>query len=131
LDGKTTNGCLSPVTYTGLSSAGHTFSLRSKLTPPAKSKAATVTYGWVVDTTPPQAPTVHSVAGPTKNTSQPVFYDDVADPSAVSFTCALNDPNPSAASSVCDNTNHEFDVSGLSEGIQTVYVYAFDVLGNR
>lgn len=129
IDGRSTNGCLSPVTYSGLANGSHTFSLRAKLPAPTKSKASTVNFSWVIDNTPPQAPTVQAVTpNPTKNTVATVFFSD-ADPSAVSFTCALDNSDPTAATAC--TTASSFSVSGLSETTHTAYVYAFDSLGNR
>lgn len=121
---KVSSGCLPPVSFTGLGDGTHTFTLRAKLPQPQKSKASTINFSWAVDTTPPAAPTVQQVLTPTKNTSANVFFS--GDSSAVSFACAL-DANPADATA-CTSP---YNVSGVSEGVHTAYVYAFDAVGNR
>src|SRR4051794_3035470 len=66
----------------------HNFVVRGKLAT-GKSRATSASVSWVVDRTPPQAPTVTQVPTPTRNTTANVNFSD-GDLSAVSFQCSVD-----------------------------------------
>jgi hypothetical protein len=106
-------------TYTGLADGPHSFSVRGKK--PGTYRPGSVVYNWVVDTTPPAAPTISPIATPTSSTSASVSFTD-NDPSATKFTCALDGGSPSLCTS-------PFAVSSLAEGSHTVVVRSQDSNG--
>ncbi|MGZ4597136.1 MAG: hypothetical protein ACXV3V_09440, partial [Actinomycetes bacterium] len=118
LDGVAST-CSSPVTYSGLVDAVHTFSLKATQSPTYRPN--TYTYSWRVAGTPPAAPTITPVASPTRTDSAVISFVD-SDPKAASFKCALD----SAALAACTSP---FTVSGLADGAHSVTVRAYDAFG--
>lgn len=117
LDGAKAAACTSPVSYSGLRDASHTFVVKS-----GTGKAGGANYGWRVDTVPPAAPAVTPVASPTSATTATVSFSD-SDASVVGYTCALD----AAAAVACTSP---VTYSGLSEAAHTVVVRARDAAGN-
>ena len=119
LDGVSSSCPGGTKTYTGLADGPHSFSVRGKK--PGTYRSGSVVYSWVVDTTPPAAPTISPIASPTSSTSASVSFTD-NDPSATKFTCALDGALPTLCTS-------PFAVSSLIEGSHTVVVRSQDSNG--
>ena len=116
LDGVSSSCPGGTKTYPGLSDGPHSFSVRGKK--PGTYRPGSAVYSWVVDTTPPAAPTISPIASPTSSTSASVSFTD-NDPSATKFTCALDGALPTLCTS-------PFAVSSLIEGSHTVVVRSQD-----
>ncbi|MEI6448231.1 MAG: hypothetical protein WCO96_10200, partial [Actinomycetes bacterium] len=119
VDGGSYEACTSPKALTGLSDGAH--SIAVKATDAAGNEGAAASASWVVDTTPPAAPTVTGV--PTgAATSKAVTLAFSSSPGAT-FTCSV-DGGPFGA---CSSPR---TLTGLSEGSHSFVVLARDAAGN-
>ncbi|MDQ1689003.1 MAG: large repetitive protein [Frankiaceae bacterium] len=121
-DGAKAVTCVSGVTYTGLTSRSHTFSVRTITGGGKAGTSAPTSYSWTVDTIAPAAPTVAAPPSPTRNTQVSVGFSD-SDASVASYTCALD----GAAATTCATP---FTAAGLGSGSHTLVVAARDAAGN-
>jgi hypothetical protein len=121
LDGSGFTSCTSPTTYSGLSAAKHTFSVKAQDAAGNRSTAAS--FAWTVDLTPPPAPTITSTpTNPTKNTTATFRFKDTQ--GGVTFLCQLDG---SAFASCSSPTTY----SGLVVGSHTFSVLVQDAAGNQ
>jgi hypothetical protein len=120
LDQADVAACTSPVELTGLTEGLHSFVVKAIDVDGAESEAAE--HAWVVDLTPPSAPSLTGPAAVTGSTSATLSFAD-ADPSAT-FLCAL-DEEPFAS---CESP---LTLTGLGEGLHVVAVKARDPAGNE
>jgi hypothetical protein len=120
LDGAGFSSCTSPKSYSGLAVGSHTFQVRARRASGEVSQPAS--YTWVIDRTPPPAPTI---------TSKPASLTDEAyarlafadSESGVTFLCRLD----GRAFSSCESPEWYFD---LADGTHTFQVQARDAAGN-
>ncbi len=120
LDGSAFSTCASPQTYSGLSQASHTFSVKAQ--DAAANQSAAASFSWMVDITPPPIPTITSTpANPSNQTSASFVFVDSE--SGVHFLCQLDGSGFSACSS-------PKTYSSLSQASHTFSVLAQDVAGN-
>jgi len=120
LDGAGFSSCTSPKSYSGLAVGSHTFQVRARRSSGEVSSAAS--YTWVIDRTPPPAPTITSK--PASLTDEAFARFAFADSeSGVNFLCRLD----GRAFSSCDSPEWYFD---LSDGSHTFQVQARDGAGN-
>jgi hypothetical protein len=122
LDAEEFESCSSPKTYTNLSDGSHTFTVHAKN---GGQTTADVSRTWVVDSTPPGAPTV-TRASPTEsptNSNQQTLLIVGAEPGGV-LTCKWND-SP-------DETCPESPVilSELADGVYELSVTQTDAAGH-
>jgi hypothetical protein len=121
LDGGTFGACSSPVVYSGLSEAPHTFSVEAR--DAAGNLSGAVSFGWTIDITPPPTPTITSTpANPTNQTSATFAFTDPQ--AGVSFLCQLDGSKLSTCSS-------PISYSGLKTTSHTFSLLALDAAGNR
>jgi hypothetical protein len=121
LDGVSTSGCTTPVTYTGLADGSHTFVVKGKK--PGSYRPGSATWRWVVDSVPPGAPTIAPVATPTKTTSASISFVN-PDVTTVAHQCSLD----GAPAVTCTSP---WAVAGpLVEGSHTVTVQALGLAGS-
>ena len=122
LDAAAFSSCTSPKTYNGLADGSHTFTVHGvngSLTTPDVSRT------WVVDTTPPGAPTLtrtSPTANPTNLTSQ-TFSLTAAEAGGV-LNCKLDN----GAVSTCPSS--PITITGLGNGSHTFTVTQTDAAGN-
>ena len=121
LDGQAFTSCTSPVTYTALSSASHTFDVRS-IDQAGNIDPTPASYTWTVDTVAPVA-TITSAPPADSNTNSATFAF-AANESAVTFTCFINTAPGTSCTSPVTYTN-------LPEGYNAFVVWATDAAGNR
>jgi hypothetical protein len=120
LDGAAFSSCTSPKSYSGLAVGSHTFQVRARRASGEVSPAAY--YTWVIDRTPPPAPTITSrPASLTDDAYARLAFTDSE--SGVTFLCRLD----GRAFSSCDSPEWYFD---LSDGSHTFQVQARDAAGN-
>jgi hypothetical protein len=120
LDGAAYTACSSPVSYSGLTEASHTFSVKAT-DPAGNTDPSPATYTWAVDLTPPNTslgPTVPPAISPSASAT---FDLSASEPST--FECELD----GSAWSACTTPK---TYNGLSEGNHTVQVRATDLAGN-
>ncbi|MFI5091590.1 MAG: Ig-like domain-containing protein, partial [Terriglobales bacterium] len=88
LDGSAFSACTSPQVYAGpLSQASHTFAVEAKDT--AGNVSTATSFTWVINTTPPPAPSITSnPANPTNQTSASFSFSDTQ--AGVSYLCQLD-----------------------------------------
>ncbi len=118
LDGSTVNGCLSPMSYSGLAAGSHTFSVLAKDT--LGNVGTPISYSWTIDLTPPTI-TIQSVTYP----SNPAMmtFNLSSSKSGSTFLCALdNQPLGSCPSSMT--------YPQLADGPHTFQAQAVDAVGN-
>jgi hypothetical protein len=121
LDGSGFSSCTSPTTYSGLSAAKHTFSVKAQDAAGNRSTAAS--FAWTVDLTPPPTPTLTSTpTNPTKNTAATFRFKDTQ--GGVIFLCQRDGSVFAACSSPTTYT-------GLAVGSHTFAVEAQDAAGNQ
>jgi hypothetical protein len=123
----------SGATFTSLSSAPHTFQVKT-VTPSAESTPTS--YTWVVDTTPPPAPTLTAKPAAQSNTSAPSFSFTDSE-SGLTFQCALDAANFSACTSPksysgLSQATHMFRVKAIdaaaNQGAETSYTWTIDTM---
>lgn len=114
LDGVDQPSCTSPASVSGLTDGQHTFAVV------ASPGLVTLRYVWVVDTTPPTAPTIEGPSGRLAETTA----DIVVQPAAIGdvVTCQV-DGSPRACAA-------PFTLSGLTDGDHSVTATASDAAGN-
>jgi hypothetical protein len=124
LDGAAYSACQpSPVTLNGLASGTHNFYVRQL--DDAGNTGAVKSVTWVVDVTPPGAPTVTRTtpsASQTNSTTQALTYSGAE--SGGTYQCKLDSANWSACSS------SPVTLTGLSAGTHTYSVTQTDAVGN-
>jgi IPT/TIG domain/Bacterial Ig domain len=121
LDGSAFSACTSPSSYSGLSQGSHTFSVIA--VDASSNQSATVSFTWLISTTPPPAPTITSMpANPTNQTGASFSFTDTQ--AGVSFLCQLD----GSALSACTSPS---SYSGLSQGSHTFSVIAVDASNTR
>ena len=122
IDSGAFDSCSSPKSYSGLADGQHTFAARAVnngQTTPEVSRT------WVIDTSPPGAPTLSRTtpsASPTNSTSQSLAF--TAAESGGVLTCKLDN----AAASTCPSS--PVTVTGLGDGSHTYTVTQTDAAGN-
>jgi hypothetical protein len=120
LDGASFGACSSPKSYSGLSERRHTFAVEA--VDGAGNTSDTASYSWVVDTTPPPAPTIGShPADPTTATSATFTFTDRIH--GVQFQCQLD----SAAWQACASPT---TYNNLAGGSHAFHVRVLDDAGN-
>jgi hypothetical protein len=119
LDGSAASSCNSSKSYAGLVDGTHTFVLKGRLSGSYRPGSRIVS--WVVDSTPPGAPTVAPVPSPTSTTTALISFTN-NDPSAVAHTCDLDGAAPVGCTS-------PWPVGPLAEGSHTVVVRSQDSHG--
>jgi hypothetical protein len=120
LDGAGFSSCTSPKSYSGLAVGSHTFQVRARRASGEVSQAAS--YTWVIDRTPPPAPTITSKPASLTDEAYARFAFADSEPGAT-FLCRLD----ARALSSCDSPQWYFD---LSDGSHTFQVQARDAAGN-
>ena len=111
--------------------SGHpdgTYTLTVTATDPAGNKSQTTTVAWVLDTTPPPAPSATGAPGLTKSTSVTLSISDAQ--SDATLTCQLVGPGGGTVSSGACPANGKFDTTGHGDGLYTLAVTATDPAGN-
>jgi hypothetical protein len=120
LDGGGFSGCSSPVSYTGLGSAQHTFQVVAF--DDAGNQSGATSFTWTIDATPPPRPAITS--GPlglvATNAAAFTFTDTEL---GVTFLCQRDGGGYTGCTSPAS-------YSGLAEGLHTFDVKAADALGN-
>ena len=112
--------CTSPASYTGLSQATHTFSVKAQ--DGAGNQSAATTFTWTVDTTPPPVPAIGTKPAILTNQTGATFtFTDTQ--AGVTFLCQLD----GSASTACTSPAV---YSGLGQGSHTFAVQARDGAGN-
>ncbi|MDQ1604879.1 MAG: large repetitive protein, partial [Actinomycetota bacterium] len=119
-DGGAWSSCTSPVTYTGLSEAQHTFAVRA--TAPGMRRSGNATATWVVDVTNPAAPTVSQPTTPTNQAAVSISFSS-ASTDVASYLCSLDGGVAAACTSPAS-------VDPLVDGAHTYTVQAVDLVGN-
>jgi hypothetical protein len=120
LDSGAFAGCTSPYSYAGLADGAHTFQV--KATADLAGNAGTTTsYGWSIDTTPPDT-SLTSTPASLSNTSSPSFSLSATEAGST-FECNLD----GAGFSACANPA---SYSGLADGPHTFQARAVDDAGN-
>ena len=120
LDGGVFIECTSPASYTGLSQATDTFSVKAQ--DGAGNQSAATTFTWTVDATPPPVPTIATKPAILTNQTGATFtFTDTQ--AGVTFLCQLD----SSAFSACPSPAV---YSGLGQGSHTFAVQARDGAGN-
>ena len=125
LDSAAFAKCTSPVNYTGLSSANHTFKVRG--TSASGVVSAVAQAAWLVDTIAPPAPVITAnVAASTSLTAATLSFASTADSGSglKSYQCALD----AASFAVCTSS---VTVSALSIAQHTFKVKAIDNVSNE
>jgi hypothetical protein len=121
LDGGAFSSCTSPKSYSGLPDGTHTFYVEAKDT--AGNVSSPTSYGWIVDTDHPPAPTItnHPTDPTTSSSATFTFTDGEA---GATFECRLD----SASFGPCPSPT---TYASLSVGEHNFYVRAVDAAGNR
>jgi PASTA domain/Bacterial Ig-like domain len=120
LDGSAFATCTSPVSYSSLSEASHTFSVEAT-DPAGNTDASPATYTWTVDVTPPDT-SIGPTEPPSVSTSSSATFDlSATEPST--FECSLD----GSAWAGCTSPTTD---SGLVEATHTFQVRATDLAGN-
>ncbi|MEN3282787.1 MAG: large repetitive protein [Solirubrobacteraceae bacterium] len=120
LDSAAFSACTSPKPYSGLAVGSHTFQVRARRASGELSAAAS--YAWVIDRTPPPAPSITSKpASLTDDTRAKLSFADSE--SGVAFLCRLD----GHAFSSCSSPEWYFN---LADGPHTFQVQARDAAGN-
>src|SRR5205807_1126792 len=117
LDGAAFAACTSPASYTGLTDASHTFSVRA--TDAAGSTGAARAAPWTPATTPPTASIAKPPTSPT-NATGASFDFAASEPSR--FACSLDGAGFTPCTSPAGYT-------GLADGSHTFSVQATDIAG--
>ncbi|MBA4371352.1 MAG: hypothetical protein C0402_00650 [Thermodesulfovibrio sp.] len=125
LDSGPFSVCISPASYSGLSSAGHTFQVRA-VDAAGNADTAPESYTWVIDATPPDTSITSNPSNPTNSTSASFSFtgNDGSGTGVVGFECSLD----SGSFSVCTSPA---SYSGLSSTGHTFQVSAVDAVGNK
>jgi hypothetical protein len=122
VDSAVFNTCASAgVTYNGLAPGSHTFQVESA-DKNGKASSSPTSYTWVIDTTPPGAPSI--TAGPSglANSTSATFA--FTGESGARFQCAVDSTtNPVSCTSPAS-------YSALAQGAHTFYVRQVDAAGN-
>jgi hypothetical protein len=120
LDGAVFAACTSPKGYSGLAVASHTFEVRARRATGELSTPAS--YTWVIDRTPPPAPTITAKPDPISGDASARFAFNDAE-SGVSFLCRID----GRAWYGCSSPEWYFT---LGEGSHVFQVQARDAAGN-
>ena len=121
LDGGSFTACTSPQGYSSLAEGSHTFQVEAT-DQAGNTDASPASSTWVVDTTPPPAPSITSnPSNPTNQTTASFGFTDSE--GGVTFLCSLG----GGAYAACTSPQ---SYSGLSEGSHTFAVKAIDAAGN-
>jgi hypothetical protein len=120
VDGAAFSSCTSPKSYSGLAVGSHTFQVRARRASGEVSAAAS--YSWVIDRTPPPAPTITSTPASLTDEAYARFAFTDSE-SGVTFLCRRD----GRAFSSCESPEWYFD---LSDGAHTFQVQARDAAGN-
>jgi len=120
LDGEVERTCASPFAAEGLAAGPHRFEVRAIDAAGNRGPASVV--DWVVDLTPPPAPTIDQRPGQVSaaDSARFVFHDEEP---GVRFQCALDDAEPSECQSPADYPQ-------LTADEHTFTVLALDTAGN-
>jgi hypothetical protein len=119
LDGGASAACLSPVSYSGLASGGHSFSVHA--CDVAGNCSSPAVRSWTVDVIAPETTITSGPIGPVASTSASFTF--AATEGGATFQCS-RDGAPFAA---CASP---LSYSGLAEGAHTFSVRACDAAGN-
>jgi hypothetical protein len=119
LDGASFSACVSPKAYSALAVGSHAFQVRARRSGDVSSPAS---YTWVIDRTPPPAPTITSKPASLTDDTTPRFAFTDAE-AGVAFICKLD----SRASASCTSPE---SYSRLADGSHTFQVQARDGAGN-
>jgi arylsulfatase A-like enzyme len=119
LDGAEYASCASPLDYTGLSDGSHLFDVRA--TDAAGNTGAAASFGWTVDTVPPEV-TVDSAPPDPSGSAEAQLAFSSDDPGAA-FSCSLDGGDYAACASPTG-------YSGLADGTHVFEVRATDAAGN-
>lgn len=121
LDSATFTACASPKNYTGpLVQGSHTFQVKAIS---GTDQSAPTSYSWVVDTTPPPAPSFTAKPALQSSSTSASFGFADGEP-GVSYRCKLDS---AAAFTACSNPK---SFSSLAQGSHTLAVQAQDAAGN-
>jgi hypothetical protein len=120
LDGGAYLPCASPQTYSGLGEGTHSFQVRAT-DPAGNTDPAPASYGWTVDTLPPDTAIGSAPADPTSATG--ATFSFTSSESGSSFACRLDE----AAFAPCTSPA---SYSSLAEGSHDFEVKATDAAGN-
>ncbi len=123
LDGAAFAACSSPVSYSGLLDAPHTFAVRSR--DQAGNQGAATSFSWTVDTAAPDT-TIDTAPDGITQSNTAVFTFHGSDPSGDSFECSLSSLN-SGAFAPCSSP---VTYNGLADGTYTFAVRATDEANN-
>jgi large repetitive protein len=119
LDNGAFASCTSPKAYSSLGQGSHTFRVRAVS---GSSTSSATEYSWVVDTTPPPAPSITSSPGnPSEAGTQSFSFSDAE--SGVTFQCALD----GGAFAACTSPK---SYPTVAPGTHTFAVKARDAAGN-
>ena len=120
LDGIAFSGCVSGISYGGLSNGVHSFAVRAR-DGAGNVDASPATYAWTVDLVPPE--TTLTSAPPAASASTSASFQFTSSEAGSTFECSLD----AASFAACTSA---FAVSGLSQGSHTFRVRAIDGVGN-
>jgi hypothetical protein len=119
IDGGAFTACTSPKPYSGLATGSHTFQVRQ--TDTAGNAGPAASYTWMIDTTPPAAPSI--TANPPALTSSTSASFSFTGEAGASFSCQLD----GGAFTGCPSPK---TYSGLAPGSHTFQVRQTDTAGN-
>ena len=120
LDGATFKSCKSPVTYTNLAEAAHTFRVRAKS--PSLRPSSVVSLSWTVDVTPPAQPTVNGPSSPTTSATVTVRFSSTSS-DVDHYLCSLDGGPQTTCTSPAS-------VNAPDQGLHVYSVVAVDRAGN-
>lgn len=121
LDGSAYAACTSPKTYAGpLGGGTHQFKVRALA---AGVASGATNASWVVDLTPPAAPSLSGVPSPSPTTATSASLTFTTGETAATFVCSVD----GAALSFCTSPR---SLSGLADGPHTFAVAVRDQAGN-
>jgi hypothetical protein len=119
IDGSGGSTCSSPIDYSSLAEGSHQFIIWQI---DLAGNATATSYSWVVDTTPPAAPTVNGPNAHTNNPESTVSY--AGSPDTVELRCSFN----GGAYAPCATS--PLSLGELPDGNYTFAVQAYDAAGN-
>jgi hypothetical protein len=118
LNGNAFATCTSPVVYSNLASASHTFAVRASQ---LGNTGPPTTYTWTVDTVPPD--TTVASGPPTNATTASASFTFTSNEAGATFVCSLD-------ATGFDPCNSPKSYGGLGDGSHTFRVQAVDPAGN-
>ncbi|MDO9173585.1 MAG: Ig-like domain-containing protein, partial [Actinomycetota bacterium] len=119
IDALPAANCSSPHEITGLADGTYSFHVRQ--VDAAGNAGPVASRSWTVDTTPPTTPTVTGPSSPSGQTAALIDFSSAE--SGVTFECAID----GGGYTPCTDP---LSLTGLSDGLHTVEVRAFDAAGN-